>query len=438
VYGDSLLVVQQVNKEWDCNKETMDTYVQEVRKLENFFSGLEVHHVLREHNIGVDILSNLGSTCAQVPTGVFVQEMKQPSIKSSPQVTTDNGLHQPDREVMMLGEDWREAYNNFIRDQKLPAGVDARSIEAARVMRRSKGFILVDSKLYRRGARSGVLMKCVTKEDGYDILREIHEGVCGNHAASRTLVGKAYRADFWWPTAVTDAEDLVRRCQNCQFFGKQSHVPARSLITIPPSSPFACWSLDMIGPFTIAPGGFTHVLVAIDKFTKWIEYKPIAKLTPDRVVDFISDILHLFGFPNTIITNLGSNFTANQFWEFCENVCIKVKYVSIAHPRANGQVKRTNSIIIEGLKKRLNDKNSKKGGKWIHELPHVVWGLRTQPSKATEQTPFFLVYGSEAILPADIMWKSPRVEMYNEGEANEARQLELDSIEEARCTTLVQ
>jgi ribonuclease HI len=64
VYGDSLLVVQQVNKEWDCNKETMDAYVQEVRKLESKFSGLEVHHVLREHNVGADILSKLGSTRA--------------------------------------------------------------------------------------------------------------------------------------------------------------------------------------------------------------------------------------------------------------------------------------------------------------------------------------------------------------------------------------
>jgi hypothetical protein len=223
---------------------------------------------------------------------------------------------------MMLGEDWREAYIDFIRDQRLPAGMDARSAAAARVMRRSKGFVLVDNKLYRRGARSGVLMKCVTGKDGYDILREIHEGVCGNHAASRTVVGKAYRAGFWWPTAVSDAEDLVRRCQNYQFFGKQSHVTAHNLITIPPFWPFACWILDMIGPFTMTPGGFTHVLVAIDKFTKWIEYNPIAKLTPNRVVDFISDILHRFSFLNTIITDLGSNFTANQFWEFCENACI--------------------------------------------------------------------------------------------------------------------
>jgi hypothetical protein len=93
---------------------------------------------------------------------------------------------------MVLEEDRREAFIDFIRDQRLPAGIDAKSAEAACVFRRSKGFVLVDGKLYRRGARSGVLMKCVTKEDGYDILREIHEGVYGNHAASRTLVGKAY------------------------------------------------------------------------------------------------------------------------------------------------------------------------------------------------------------------------------------------------------
>jgi hypothetical protein len=143
-----------------------------------------------EHNVGADILSKLGSTRAQVPVGVFIQELKQPSIKSSSQITTDTGLQQPDWEVTMLGEDWREAYIDFIRDQRLPAGMDARSAVAARVIRRSKSFFLVDNKLYRRGARSGVLMKCVTGEDGYDILREIHEGVCGNHATSRTLLGK--------------------------------------------------------------------------------------------------------------------------------------------------------------------------------------------------------------------------------------------------------
>jgi transposase InsO family protein len=61
--------------------------------------------------------------------------------------------------------------------------------------------------------------------------------------------------------------------------------------------------------------------------------------------------LHHFGFPNTIITDLGSNFTANQFWKFYENACIETKYVSVAHPRANGQVERVNGMIIDCLKK---------------------------------------------------------------------------------------
>jgi hypothetical protein len=109
----------------------MDAYVQEVRKLENKFFGLEVHHVIREQNIGADILSKLGSTHAQVPARVFVHELKQPSIKSSPQITTKTCLQKPDREVMMLGEDWRESYIDFIQNQRLPAGMDAKSAAAA-------------------------------------------------------------------------------------------------------------------------------------------------------------------------------------------------------------------------------------------------------------------------------------------------------------------
>jgi hypothetical protein len=170
-------------------------------------------------------------------------------------------------------------------------------------------------------------MKCVSKEEGKEILQEIHKGVCGNHAASRTLVAKAFRSSFYWPTDLADAEALIRRCTNCQFFGKQPHVPAHNLITIPPSWPFAYRGLDMIGPFTTTLGGFTHMLVAIDKFTKWIEYKPIATLSADQVVTFICDILHRFGFPKTIITDLGSNFHSHQFWDFCGQSSIEVKYV---------------------------------------------------------------------------------------------------------------
>ena len=85
VYGDSLLVVQQVNKEWDITKDTMDAYVAEIRKLKNKFSGLEIHHVDHNNNVGADVLSKLGSTRAAVPLGVFVHELHHPSVKEQSQ-----------------------------------------------------------------------------------------------------------------------------------------------------------------------------------------------------------------------------------------------------------------------------------------------------------------------------------------------------------------
>ena len=114
----------------------------------------------------------------------------------------------------------------------------------------------------------------------------------------------------------------------------------------------------MIGPLPTAPGGFTHILVAIDKFTKWIEVKPIIKISSDRAVEFISEILHRFGFPNTIITDLGSNFTSQEFWDYCENSSIDI--VSVAHPRANGQVEHINGLIIDGLKEESSIPQARK------------------------------------------------------------------------------
>jgi hypothetical protein len=95
----------------------------------------------------------------------------------------------------------------------------------------------------------------------------------------------------------------------------------------------------MIGPLTTTLDDFTHVLVAVDKFTKWIEYKPIATLC--RLSGYFHlDILHRFSFPNTIITDLGSNFHSHQFWDFGEHSSIDVKYVAVAHPWANGLVEK--------------------------------------------------------------------------------------------------
>jgi hypothetical protein len=119
----------------------------------------------------------------------------------------------------------------------------------------------------------------------------------------------------------------------------------------------------MIGPLPTAPEGFNRVLVVIDKFTKWIEIKPVTCPKADRVLDFLDELVHLYGLPHRIITDLGSNIKNHQFWEYCENSGIDVQYVSVAHLRANGQVERANGMVLNALKKRLHDAANTKGGK---------------------------------------------------------------------------
>jgi hypothetical protein len=96
IYGDSLLVVQQVNKEWDINKDTMDTYVMEISKLEIKFSGLEIHHVVRDNNMGTDMLSKLGSGQATIPPRFFVHELHHPSIRAPDSSSIAPGPKEPD------------------------------------------------------------------------------------------------------------------------------------------------------------------------------------------------------------------------------------------------------------------------------------------------------------------------------------------------------
>jgi ribonuclease HI len=294
VYGDSLVVISQINKEWDCSNDSMGKYFTAIRKLEDKFEGLEFHHVERDRNAAADALSKLGSSRTQVPPGIFVQEVPHPSM-SPDQVEECNVLSQPESD----SNDWWEPIIRYIKNEEESG--DKAAIE--RIARQSAHYTLIGDALYKRGA-TGVLMKCIPSVTGKQLLDEIHAGQCGIHAASRTLVGKVFRSGFYWPTTKSDAAELVQRCEAYQFLSKQEHLPEQQLQTTPVTWSFACWGLDMIGPFKKAQGGYTHVLVAIDKFTKWIEYKPIASLTSATAVEFVQDIIFRFGIPNNIITDL--------------------------------------------------------------------------------------------------------------------------------------
>jgi hypothetical protein len=160
---------------------------------------------------------------------VFVQDLVKPSIKEEADQVVDKPLDQPLVATVpppstteshpttpvvpptTNTDDWRVPFIKFLQDG---TGYADR-IENKQLMHRSKQYLLVDDVLMRKNAKEEVLMKCITREASIQLLHEIHSGTCGNHAAPRTLVDKAFRAGFYWPSAMADAEKLVCRCDGC-------------------------------------------------------------------------------------------------------------------------------------------------------------------------------------------------------------------------------
>jgi hypothetical protein len=357
---------------------------------------------------------------------VFSRDIHQPSVKTDDTPEPEEASAQPEVSSAAEGEalrvegerngvtpnrNWQTPYLQYLHRGELPLD----KAEARRLAWRAKSFVLLgnEKELYHRSP-SGILQRCISVAEGQELLQEIHSGACGHHAAPRALIGNAFRQGFYWPTAVADATRIVLSCQGCQFYARQTHLPAQALQTLPITWPFVVWGLDLVGPLQKAPGGFSHLLVAIDKFSKWIEVRPLTSIRSEQAVAFFTNIIHRFGVSNSIITDNGTQFTGKKFLDFCEDHHIRVDWATVAHPMMNGQVERANCMLLHGLKPRIYNDLNKFGKQWMKELPSVFWSLRTMPSRATSFSPLFLVYGAEAILPTDLEYGSPRTRAYDD------------------------
>jgi ribonuclease HI len=219
VKGDSQLIIRQVRGECCCNNPQLAAYLIHVRKLEKDFDALELQHVPREGNSVADALSARASTQASMPKGVFQRRLLKPSAQpaeldeggqtSTSKLAVPAVLHPwgPPRVVCTLEgpEDlvephpisqesldaWISEIRDYLKDNFLPE--DQAFVE--RIVRLAKRYVVVEGDLYHHGA-NGILMRCITQEEGCDLLAEIHGGECGRHSSSCTLVGKAFWHGF--------------------------------------------------------------------------------------------------------------------------------------------------------------------------------------------------------------------------------------------------
>jgi ribonuclease HI len=212
VRGDSQLVIDQGMKSSSCRDPKMDAYYEEVWCLEDKFHGLELNHVARRYNEAADELAKIASSQAIVPPDVFTRDLHQLSVNAR----ADRGVDGPSldpppeaevpstgTEVMQvegstplanLEPDWCIPYLDHLTRGDLPLD----KTEARWITRRAKTFVIFgdNKELYRRSP-TGILQRCITTEEGKNLLKDLHSGACGHHAAPRTLIGNAFRQRFY-------------------------------------------------------------------------------------------------------------------------------------------------------------------------------------------------------------------------------------------------
>ncbi|XP_020234904.1 uncharacterized protein LOC109814805 [Cajanus cajan] len=138
----------------------------------------------------------------------------------------------------------------------------------------------------------------------------------------------------------------------------------------------------------------------------------IAKLTPTTAEEPQVWTLHVdgFGIPHALVTDNGRQFIAQDFEDFLRELGIKHLATSVEHPQTNGQAEAANKIILRELKKRLGTAK----GQWPEELPSILWAYHCTPQSTTQETPYWLTYGADAMILVEVGEASHRRQVFND------------------------
>ncbi|GJU56579.1 reverse transcriptase domain-containing protein [Tanacetum coccineum] len=272
---DSRLVANQVKGSYMAKEPSMIKYLEKVRTLASPFKEFSIKQVPRGENKKADALSKIASICfAHLNKQVLVEELKEKSID--------------EKEVLAVveeeGRTWMTPIHEYLVEEILPE-----EKKKARVVRRmARRYAVTNGVLYKKSFLEPWLRYVRPLQANY-VLREIYEGSCSMHAGPRSVVAKALRSGYYWPTMHADARKLIRECNDCQ-------------------------GIDIAGPFTEGPGKVK------------------------------------FGLPGEIISDNRKQFRDNPFKYWCEKLCIRQCFAFVKHPQANGLVERENRSLGEGIK----------------------------------------------------------------------------------------
>ncbi|GJX76540.1 reverse transcriptase domain-containing protein [Tanacetum coccineum] len=242
---DSRLVANQVNGTYISKEPGMIKYLEKVKPLTSTLKEFSIKQMPRGENKKADALSKIASTSfAHLSKQVLVKELKEKSID--------------EKEVLAVveeeGRTWMTPIHKYLTKEILPG----EKKKARAIRRKARRYVVTNGVLYKRSFL-GPWLRCVIPLQANYVLREIHEGSCNMHAGPRSVVAKALRLGYYWPTMHTDARNFVKECSGCQVHRPMLRYPQQKVTPITSPWPFYKWGIDIAGPFPEGPDSVYQV-----------------------------------------------------------------------------------------------------------------------------------------------------------------------------------
>ncbi|KAK2366564.1 hypothetical protein QL285_079929 [Trifolium repens] len=433
IRGDSELVIKQLTKEYKCIQEHLMKYFVIAFSLLKQFESYVIQHVPR-------IANQEANDLAQIASGYKMsKETFEDLIEIKEKLISNTSLSDELSMPKHLGADeFAENFENFENENFYLQNVDMHvksfvtgifvidnlsdtdwrkpiveylenpsGITDRKTKYRALSYTIIGNELFKK-TPEGVLLKCLSENEAFLAVTNVHNGSCGAHQAGHKMKWLLFRRGLYWPSMLKGCIEFAKGCQECQRHAGIQHVPASELHSVIKPWPFRGWALDLIGEIRPASSkNQRFILVGIDYFTKWIEAVALPKVDQEAVISFIQNhIIYRFALPETITTDQGTVFVGQKMQSFANEAGFKLLTSTPYYAQANGQVKAANKIIIGLIKKHI----AQKPRNWHNTLDQVLWACRNSPKESTNSTPFRLTYGHDAVLPVEIMVQSVRVQ----------------------------
>jgi hypothetical protein len=277
--NDSQVISGHVYKSCKARDPKLEKYLDTVRRLEASFEGFSVKNIPRGENEHADLLAKSAAQGLPLPSEVFFETIKAPSVDLLERAVLNISP--------VYSEDWRTEIISFLQ-------VNFLSDDEAyhkRIAARARPYVIIEGELYKHGVCSP-LLKCLSRAEGIELMKEIYAGLCGSHIGSRPLLGKVFRQGFYWPKAASDAAELIS--PKVRRLSKMCKRPKTTFVSNSINTAhlaIAKVGLDLLGPLPPAQGNLRYVVVAVEYISKWIEAKTLAIITSVTIQKFFSKIL---------------------------------------------------------------------------------------------------------------------------------------------------